>query len=157
MSSFPDWLYRFTPRDEQVTPLEVVIHTLSGTDTTNAISTNGYEVPVDKILIINSVTYDSYVGTAGDYLESVSLAVTPTKSVSNAPIGFIAGVTANLNKGVTTYENAYHNVGNTFLIPSDHTLYGWAFFFDSGSAGAHNKYIKATINGVLIPRGNFAV
>lgn len=143
MSAFPDFLFKLTPRDEQVTPLEIVHRRGLLQNDAGGNMPSFYRVDQSKILIIKSVIFQVNTGAATT-VNDVSLFSNDAQGNSLA----IAQVSQSLAAN-TTWSASY---STDFFVPPDHDLIG---NIDLLGGAAYDFYI--TINGILIPRGNFAV
>lgn len=146
MATFPDYLYRLTPRDEQVTPLEIVIESANNTLNNVQVDATLYTVPQGKMFNLKSVALASESPVAN----------TPQELKLNVTYG---GSTIRLIQspmvvrvGTTLDFGAYSQFTDVWL-PSGAVIYARAEF---DVAAATNKVI-GSITGVLVPRGNFAV
>lgn len=147
MSHFPDWIYKFTPRDEQVTPLELYD---SGTDVVvfgASYQTTLGTVPKGRILLLDNINVQLTSGAAVVPLAYI------LHTVNAIPFGSsIVGCqapTTETSAGVPWFNNK--NTSGTIIEP-DKTLYITTFF-----SGAAANRTEVKIRGVMIPRGNFAV
>lgn len=142
---FPDFLFRLTPRDEQVTPIET-IDTQMG-DNGMVLKqgfTNPYTVPLGRVLI----------------LQSVSLIANPagadwcTASTLYIDYGGRSNIiySQSFQKDVSI-QKISGGLAVPLYIPQNQTLTG-INFYGLGTAGATNFLY---LSGILIPRGNFAI
>lgn len=143
MSSFPDFLFKLTPRDEQTTPLELVIWNSSKSGAISTLTTPEiYEVPPGKLLLINHLEAEC-IATAPnviDYINIYADSISPTFTLAFK--GYI---------GAAVYKDILINNDPVILSPGD-TLYAQASF-----SGAIGNSLNFSFKGLLIPRGNFAV
>lgn len=150
MSAFPDFLYRLTPRDEQVTPLEIVSNRLYGAAIASVIASSGvYVVPTGKILVLSSFWVQTIAGAAQTALHS-SVIIQPNNSLGNAAEIWGAGISGASAAASTTTQG---NSPSEIYLPQGCAIYASAAF----SAGAAANTCNFSFVGVLIPRGNFAV
>lgn len=141
---FPEFLFKLTARDEQVTPLEAITYA-GQTANANAsvVATADYTVPMGRVLALTSCGV--YMGSAAG--------VTPQTGIVYAvdPSGNQAIVHAE------TYTAAAGAIaatgGGVVYLPENFILRGQGTW---SGAGLFNS-INLTFTGVLIPRGNFAV
>ena len=144
MSFFPDWIYRFTPRDEQVTPLEIVTVTQTAGAVANATRTTAsYTVPTGRILILKHLALEAIPGAAQFMLraETFILSVAPFSQT-------LTGIT-----NTTTFTDRFlWGQSINVVVPSGGVI-NTTFTFNAGVAANNgNQYLT----GLLIPRGNFA-
>lgn len=144
MALFPDWLYKLTPRDEQVTPLEI-INTWAQNDLTVDQYTRAYTVPEGKILLLTGFTWRIQTDYTGILDPEVGL--DDVSVLGQNTLLHISGLSG-LDQYVT-----YNQTGE-WIIPPGKTIVGTATI--SGMAGTFASS-ALTIWGLLIPRGNFAV
>jgi len=142
MASFPDFLYRLTPRDEQVTQIEALNIRLTGSTATTITSTSVYTVPLGKNLLINSVgiladsasSYPWYV-----YLEAYLDASVPVLLFGD-----------DTNYGL---DEMMKGGPMNCLIPEGWSVRATGRF----NAALANNNVFLGLNGVLIPRGNVSI
>lgn len=144
MSNFPDWVYKFTPRDEQVTPLEIFINADNKTLASTYLEVPVFVVPLDRILILTSVTFQVLAG-AGQSADYSHLYFTGSggsvyTAIAKAWERRVAGVE------IATIDCEVHIPGGTTIVAAN--------FFD---VGAVDNIAEHTVTGILIPRGNFAI
>jgi len=146
--AFPDYLYKLTPRDAQVTPLEIV-QTSGGVSqaTVTVGSGNIYTVPKGKVLAISSLCGVGAAG-AGQTFLSWWAQYLVNGSLNNSVI--IAGGTLTSGAGQL---NTINPMNNMIYIPEGGVINGTGYF--SGSAAANSFALHLT--GLLIPRGNIAI
>jgi len=140
MSAFPDWVYKFTPRDEQVTPLEILNLEKKDEDTNTYFNGTVYTVPDDRVLILNSAHQTTYAG-AGQ--TPVAFSCWYSKGGQNVYL---------LQKNVGTRYNINQQFAQMIVAPGA-VIYHDAEF----SAALNNNILWTYLNGILIPRGNFAI
>lgn len=149
MSNFPDFIYRLTPRDEQVTPLESVTyyHTESLVSTYVDIdeSLGAYRVPAGKILLVNTLAVDFSAGAAQN-LDSYKIYLKNSSATNDATL------TGHSRILTGRYGTQGHMFGS-IIVPSEWYICAVALF----SAGAAANQITLGMTGTLIPRGNFAI
>jgi len=148
MSHFPEYLYRLTARDEQVTPLEIVnVFGTSGAlaTPTPPIAAFG-TVPKGKIFLITSVNATLIPGGAQLPLSWQLQVFRPGVSNVGLCSGSFSGTT-------TAALPLYGSKGGPFYIPEDYQFVGQSVF----NAGAANNSFRLDITGIYIPRGNFQI
>lgn len=146
MTIFPEFLYRLTPRDEQVTPLDMINFDFGVFSDTSAslMTTASYTVPDGKIFALTSATV-FLEGGAAQFPKVWSIIMTyggTSFYVSGGTLPCIAA--ANFSLGSTTAPY--------FCQPGSVITLGGEF-----NAGVNANNIGGSINGILIPRGNFAI
>lgn len=159
-ASFPDWLYHFNPRDEQVTSLEPVefystqLISAAALVDFNAVSGATYIVPESRVLLINSWVIEAtpgasqqaqlieltasarYSGLAGSHFPLNPIPIERT-ILQNPGAGLFTGVGKTLGPAIVTGGGT---VGATVTF----------------NAGAANNMAQFFFRGILIPRGNFS-
>lgn len=143
---FPSWLYQLTQRDLQVTPLEIIHVSATFFEVSAGPIVDLYKVPDGKILLIDNccvlltpnalyyplaVELQKFDPGQNQLLGAMHFPV-PTGTTGAARSGEIG-------KGVTVEQGSNLRVLSHF------------------SGGAANNTITAYLNGILIPRGNFAI
>lgn len=147
MPSFPEYLYKLTARDEQVTPLE--IFSVFDTDSVALAQItllSPYVVPEGKILILNNVDYEVDAGGAQFPLNAGLTYFPPRQSGS-------AGNLASVNFDAMLSTPCKESIQCDIALPGGSSLLGVANF----SAGGIANTFSISLYGILIPRGNFAV
>lgn len=148
MSIFPDWLYKLTPRDEQVTPLEFVTHYFFNTTAAAQVTaTDTYTVPAGKILAPTNIGMALYPGAAQKPMESYIYS-----KYDAAGSDLLYHWAKKYDPNAAARFNLASN-DLPLLIPSGTVLFAVAEF----SAGVNANSFEGHIQGVLIPRGNFAI
>lgn len=146
MSGFPDFLYRLTPRDEQVTPLEILNLRLTASTAATDVATNIYTVPLGKVLVCSAYGLRGE-GGAAQYSESLWIEIYTDPTMPTLLGG-------SLNAYPSAAQRSYsHGVASQIIVPEGWQLRGRGTF--SAGAAANNVFLG--INGILIPRGNFAI
>jgi len=142
---FPEFLYKLTPRDEQVTPLEVVTFRSSLDANSATVNSALYTVPLGKVLLLRTATVecDPVYGTT----TCTSVRIDMYKD-SSVPI--VLGMQKNEYTGVI---DAPAVLQNPVVVPEGWILKGVANY-DVANAG---NGIAFSMCGILIPRGNFAI
>jgi hypothetical protein len=159
MSSFPDFLFRLTPRDEQGTPLEIVTQKLIGTSgaVTAVNKTNAYVVPKGKILLLNTLDYFGQ-GALALVQSPEHVRVYGDRVGANNPLRLVSFLVDNGYWATSTEQILYSKVQqigwmNQIMLPEDFQIYGEEYL--TGIEAGHEMEIHFT--GVLIPRGNVAI
>jgi len=156
MPNFPDWLYSFTPRDQQVTPLEIFNIRLTGSDNDTLIITESYQVPYDKVLCISSATARM---TTDNPANSNPLSWWLRTSIDNSGTEDRSFALAGRYFGGAQQDSLDHlydgQTSGGIYVQSGNFIWGEAQF-DYDLLGAVN-YLAMHVNGILIPRGNFAI
>lgn len=154
MSRFPDFLYSLTPRDEQVTGIEIVNHQFGTMSTAANVSSTpssgNYTVPKGKVLIINSLTFFARAFATG---QTIWAALRAIPIAGGSQVYYLAaGSPGNsLTTGLDNYfpaTNAAH-----IIIPENYTLSIEMQFTVAGASSVFN----GALNGILIPRGTIAI
>lgn len=144
MSAIPDFLYRLTHRDMQVTPLEIYTTRQSGTNAATSVNTGSITVPLGKVFVMTTCSM-----------------VQQSAGVANCQSAYIQAYIDSLNPieiasmrwpTFSTTESRF-SASPMAYIPEGWTIKGTAKW-DAALAG-NNIYMM--LSGVLIPRGNFAV
>lgn len=154
MAIFPDWLYSFTPRDQQVTPLEILNVSYGGSDNDTFVSAGSYLVPKDKVLIISSVTASL---TSDDVANSKPL----SWWLRTGKVDMGGGAYSLTGKyfGGNALDNldyvADSQTHGQIYVPPENYVWGESQF-NYDLLGTIN-YFSIDIHGILIPRGNFAI
>jgi len=145
MSVFPDFLFRLSPRDEQVTPLEIVnIYFYGAPASSTQVSSNTYTVPKGKVLLVNSVGAYMYAGAAQKAQDVVLINNTSTGNV-------FYHWSHDWNADIGQFRTACSNT--SFILGENYAVKMLGEF----DVGAVDNYFEGHINGILIPRGNFAI
>lgn len=172
MSVFPEWLYRLTVRDQQVTPLEIFSTILSGTSTASGLvywDTSSYRVPKGKILLLQNMSIKcTCTNAVFAALTKTPIRFTTFMDNSTADPGIRVadwlGGGGSLSDGTTTYitldnsnQLSKHENNLNLTIPEDYDLYTRTTM--TGVLGATEVAVSTelALTGVLIPRGNFAI
>ena len=144
MSAVPDFLYRLTTRDLQVTPLEVYTTRQSGTSAATSTNTGSITVPLGKVLVLTTASM-----------------VQQSAGVANCQSAYIQAYIDSANPievssmrwpTFSTVESRF-SMSPMCYIPEGWTVKGTAKW-DAALAG---NAIYMMLSGVLIPRGNFAI
>jgi len=148
MGIFPEWLYELTPRDEQVTPLEITnVFASSGPLASSNVPISAFgTVPKGKIFIVTSINASLTPGAAQFPLSWTCQLFKP--GISN--IGLCGG---SFSGTTTAAFPLYDSKQGPFYIVEDFQFVGQSLF----NAGAANNTFRLDITGVIIPRGNFAI
>jgi len=143
---FPDFLYRLTPRDEQVTPLDIVTFRSGVSSNATTVNSGAYTVPLGRVLKVNSMSLEQDCNQAAtDVVEGrVDMYLD-----SSVPIVLMC------SQSSSTEPNYHLNQAfqNDLFIPEGWSMRGIGGFT---VADADNQVIF-TMSGILIPRGNFAI
>jgi len=155
---FPEYLYRLTPRDEQVTPLEFVTQRLTNTvSNTTTVSSSAYTVPLGKLFLLqSSVMRFSCDAIASIGLYALTAFIDPTTTapgVSYDNANLDGATNGHTNDGTTIrwrFGGAYPDI----LVPE-----GWQIYAQSTNDALAGSLatVDLQISGILIPRGNFAI
>lgn len=148
MSGFPDFLYRLTPRDEQVTPLELYFERYAYADTAALVGDAIFTTPNNRLLILTGVTIAMIAGAAQNPLYSILDYTAADGSGPNIELA-VRTWTATTGTNVCLHERSN---GPLIIPPSSRLTLTGAF-----SAGVASNSVVATLQGYYIPRGNFAV
>lgn len=149
MGSFPDWIYRFTARDEQTTPLELVSAGITLADAGNATITGDiYTVPASKLLVVTSV---GFLGIPDALITQQGVRMYWAPPNDGAGNAFLIYARSNVLGAAQIQQN--NADFNGVILPSGAVVTAGVKF--SGTS-AGNTCI-ASLCGTLIPRGNFAV
>jgi hypothetical protein len=169
MAVFPDWLYKLTARDQQVTPLEIYSQILTGVSNAAGFwDTAAYTVPAGKILLLQQTSVRTTISTAAyaTVLADPFIWTIFSDNTSADPgikiyerLAVAPDITSD---DTTTYfgeGNAIHNHHHSYgglLIPENYQIYARTTL---GGANALNVGYTTTLHvwGLLIPRGNFAI
>lgn len=145
----PEWLFRLTPRDEQVTPIEIVNHTTStGSAATTVTSFDDlYTVPKGKVLLVTSIGL-GLQGGAGQTPLGAYVQAFPAGSSTEAVTFYGRNITPTAS--VQGFDATFD--GGVFL-PEDYYVYATSKW----SAGANSNTLRFSMGGILIPRGNIAI
>lgn len=149
-------LYQLTPRDQQVTRLDMVFEDIR-TATASASLTADFVVPNNRVLVLKHCDTNLLAGAAQFVINTSIYAFTGAKTVyitkfanaSTLPTGFgyddrnIANIT----------NSMFMNWDGELYIPPGYTLRASGLF----NAGVAVNQIQFNVVGLLIPRGNFAV
>ena len=150
MSVFPDFLYRLTPRDQQIIPIELVQQKLTINDTAVDVQTPAYVVPLGRMLILTAVTLQCTPGATAvpNWLQFAMFNRGDTVTNKFVIIGrdFEARVP---NTGQITYGGEFTNP----MIPEGSSLVGIGNFTNAVAANDMQVFFM----GYLIPRGEIAV
>lgn len=145
MASIIDYLYELTPRDQQVTPFELVSININGSTAGASLVTSTYTVPQGRILVVSSCLVSIQCGV-GSKPRNALVESTDTQSVA---VGLFA-------KNYQVLANNTHIDANSFnevwCGPGD-VIDGYCEW-DTAVAG---NALSVTVRGILIPRGNVAV
>jgi len=145
LANFPEFLYKLTARDMQVTPLEIVTVTANNSGLSTNIQTQLYTVPKGKILLLDTVSFFEVPGSGQKFLcGRVSITGQNGSTI-------IAGRNANNATAGISYEDS---VEFNSLAIGEGNIITVTNIFDSGVAS--NSSTNG-LTGVLIPRGNFAI
>lgn len=147
MSLFPDWLFKLTPRDEQVTPLDLVTFWTDYNTGAGATTSLPYTVPDGKVLVLSSAAVRAWP----DVAENITyMSISYQDSVGNDII--IMAKDGPGNTGVSLPQVCAPNSVAGQIIPSGAQIVGYAL-----SNGVGDVQLRFSLSGVLIPRGNVAV
>jgi hypothetical protein len=145
LAKFPEFLYKLTARDMQVTPLEIVIVTANNSAPATNIQTQLYTVPKGKILLLDTVSFFEVAGAAQKFLNG-RISVTGQNGSTIIAGRSAASATAGIPYADSVEFNSVAiGEGNIITVTN---------IFDSGVAS--NSSTNG-LTGILIPRGNFAI
>lgn len=153
MSIFADFLYKLTPRDEQVTPLEMITFssgsTASAGRTVYTAAATNYTVPSGRILILTSFAVNAY-NNAGvvDQLNGY----VDVNGGAAYYCNFFARQLASAAAG-SVYGGAASLEGSRLYVPPGREISASAGFSISNASNS----VSFTLSGILIPRGNIAL
>lgn len=133
---FPEFLYRLTPRDEQVTQVEIIAQVLTQNVANATLTTNSYTVPLGKVLIIKSGIIQCTPGAAliplyaqmamyhrGDTSQKYVLSAVDFQNISPAA-------------GQTSYGSSQHAMNDVYVAEGS-TIFGYGVF--SGGGGGQRS------------------
>lgn len=141
---FPPFLYQLTPRDDQVTWLEVLFERVTGAALATTVFTGVYVIPKGRILLLQNVEAFAQSG-AGQTCSRISVFVDNLGSNPSYNVASFTFPTPLLNASFC------HNPG--ILVGEGKQVRAEATF----NAGANSNSLILSIAGMLIPRGNFAI
>jgi len=141
----PDWLYSLTPRDEQVTPVEIFNSSAELTANSADIDGVGFVVPVDRIMVLSK--YQGY-GVPG----GAQVVVFPIEVYIARVVG--ASVRSALERNLPGANNVSFNglPQGSIFIPGGLGLFAHIVF----NSGVAANTVRLDWQGILIPRGNFS-
>lgn len=144
MANLPDFLYKLTERDQQVTPIEIVLNTANNSAAGTQLQIQIYTVPKGKILLLETVGVFAIPGTS-QYLVNWGLVVS-----NGAQSCIVAG---SQNPVTTSLSYKGGQVFGPMSVGEGSILTVNGIF----NAGANSNSFTAAFSGILIPRGNYAI
>lgn len=140
-----DFLYRLTPRDEQVTPLDVLFETRNATAVAVSVSANIEQSALARFLALKTLVVFAEPG-AGASIERLQVIL------QDRILGFTVSELAHqrIAPGVALEINLSYN---DLLIPPGYNILATASF----NVAAAGNSVNLSIGGILIPRGNLSL
>lgn len=151
MAVFPEFLYTLSQRDEQITALEIVSarsNTFSGAATALQTLSGIYTVPNDRVLSLSSMVIQGQAGAGQVFQNAIGFILLP--NAASTQFQYLGTQKPNTTPGQNGFIQA---LDNTVLIGPGCRIFAQAVF-DLGTVSNSVTYF---IQGILFPRGNFAV
>jgi hypothetical protein len=143
-------LYDLTPRDLQVTPIEIVNRSIVVQALSTLVTVNGDVVPVGKLLMLRSLSWVSLPAT-GQILTQSTASVFDNFSAA-IDYNFMLRTSADGILWGASVCDAHMWTGE-IIVPPGRLLTASAQF----NSGAALNTVRLSYSGILIPRGNVAI
>jgi len=148
VADFPDFLYRLTPRDEQVTQLELYFDRYAFSDTAALVGDVLFTTPNNRILVLTRTSIAMTAGAAQNPLYSILDYTAADGSGPNIELS-VRTWTATTGTNVCLHET---QGGPVYVPPSSRLTLTGAF-----SAGVNANSVVVNMQGFYIPRGTIAI
>jgi len=150
MFQFPDFLYRLTPRDEQITSIEIVNKFKFLADALTVLDDpTFYTIDNSRVLVITNLTAQLY----GDGTNIGKYFIVQNVDVDENIMSEICTIQTPLNERIAAETQAFNWQGNVICPPS--TFIKVIAQFDGDDMATNNASIS--MQAVALPRGTFAV
>ena len=144
---FGDFLYSLSSRDSKITPLDILVDYVS-VGGLNVVADAVYTVPTDRVLILRSFTARATPGAAQNLLIG-EVGITRVPFVAGQPLQSWLQYFVSAGAGVVSNASRILDI----LVPPSASI----VFKTVYNANANPNTTELSLQGYLIPRGNFAV